>query len=115
MKHIALAVAAIAAVLGLLMLGGATGPDDGGKPSAAALTGFLFKSASGDGKTLKYIEYVPRNLDLSRPAPLVVFLHGSGECGEDGQKQLAIGIGTDLIWHAERWPCIVLIPQKPVQ
>jgi predicted peptidase len=88
-------------------------PADGAVETGQA--GFLFKSATGDGRTITYVEYVPRGLDLSRPAPLVVFLHGSGECGEDGQKQVAVGIGTNIIWHAERWPCIVLIPQKPVQ
>jgi predicted peptidase len=115
MKHAALAVAMVVAVFGFLALGAGLGPGDGGKLGASQQTGFLFKSATGDGKTIKYVEYVPRGLDLSKPAPLVVFLHGSGECGEDGQKQLGVGIGPSIVNGAARWPCIVLIPQKPVQ
>jgi predicted peptidase len=114
MKHIALVVLAVtAAAIGLIVIG-ATGivPD---QKLPAAQRGFLFKSVTVEGKALKYVEYVPRDVDLSGPVPLVVFLHGSGECGGDGQKQMAVGIGTELMWHAERWPCIVLIPQKPVQ
>jgi predicted peptidase len=76
--------------------------------------GFVFDEVGAGGATLKYVAYVPRGYTPDRAWPLVVFLHGSGECGTDGQKQVAQGIGTNILWHADRWPCVVLFPQKPL-
>lgn len=53
---------------------------------------------------------------LSRKAPLVLYLHGSGGLGDDNLKQLAFGniFGTRL-WllpeNQKRFPCYVLAPQ----
>lgn len=47
--------------------------------------------------------------------PLVVFLNGKGECGTDGTRQTAVGFAPAVLQHPERWPCIVLFPQKPDQ
>jgi pimeloyl-ACP methyl ester carboxylesterase len=46
--------------------------------------------------------------------PGVVFLHGAGECGEDGLKPTRVGLGLALLAHPERWPCVVVFPQKPI-
>jgi len=56
---------------------------------------------------------VPDGYDPARPWPLVVFLHGAGECGTDGLKQTQIGLGPALAARPARWPCLVLMPQKP--
>jgi predicted peptidase len=44
-----------------------------------------------------------------------VFLHGSGECGTDGERPTRIGLGPELTAHPRRWPCVVVFPQKPVE
>lgn len=80
---------------------------------AMPITGFLFKSLAHGGKTFNYVVYVPRGYDPAVAMPLVVFLHGSGECGTDGQKHMLVGIGPSLVRNPERWPCLVLMPQKP--
>ncbi|HQT95052.1 MAG TPA: hypothetical protein PK435_10505, partial [Thermoanaerobaculaceae bacterium] len=54
-----------------------------------APTGFLFRSIEHEGRELKYAVYVPRAYDPSRAWPLILFLHGSGESGTDGSRQLA--------------------------
>lgn len=77
---------------------------------------FLDDVRGGDGVVVRTAVYVPRGLDVhdrAAPVPLVVFLHGKGESGTDGQKMLVQGIGTNIFWNAQRWPCIVLFPQKP--
>ena len=87
----------------------------GNAGGAAVSTGFLFKSLAHEGRDLKYAVYVPRGYDPSRPWPLILFLHGSGESGTDGSRQLAQGLPRELVWNPDRWPFIVIIPQKPTQ
>ena len=45
---------------------------------------------------------------------MIVFLHGAGECGVDGAKQSAVGLAPAVLLNSEKWPFIVLMPQKPV-
>lgn len=88
-------------------------------------TGFLFKSITVNDRSYDYIVYVPR--DYARHTsgadansggeagwPFILFLHGMGESGTDGQRQMLVGLGPPLVDKAERWPFIVLMPQKPV-
>jgi len=42
---------------------------------------------------------------------LVVFLHGVGENGTDGERHLAVGLPPYVIAHADRFPAFVLSPQ----
>ncbi len=82
-----------------------------------ATTGFIDRAITVDGTEYKYAIYVPRGADHSRGTarPLVVFLHGSGECGTDGSKQLAVGLAPAIMLEPARWPCIAIFPQKPTQ
>jgi predicted peptidase len=45
--------------------------------------------------------------------PVVLFLHGSGELGDDGQKHLAVGLIPAVTLHPARWPAIIVAPQLP--
>lgn len=77
-----------------------------------ATTGILFFRTDGPS-SIPYAVYVPREYTPDTSWPAVVFLHGSGESGTDGQRQLAQGLGPALLRDAARWPCIVILPQKP--
>jgi predicted peptidase len=78
-------------------------------------TGFLFRPLHPGRGTIPYVLYLPRTYDPSQPWPLILFLHGSGESGTDGSRALAQGLPRELVWNPDRWPFIVLIPQKPSQ
>jgi predicted peptidase len=102
--------------------GAATGGPSGGSPagpsapSAPPAAGLLFSSMMIDGQARPYAIYVPRDYpDSLHRWPLVVFLHGRGECGTDGVRQTAVGLGPALLRAPERWPFLVLMPQKPTQ
>ena len=86
---------------------------------AITQTGFLFRTISvvsnGQSLSSKYAVYVPRWYDGSKPVPLILFLHGRGESGTDGQKTIAQGLGTAILFNEAAWPAIVLFPQKPTQ
>ena len=53
--------------------------------------------AEGEGLTTNYLVYVPQGYDASKPWPLIVFLHGAGERGEDGFKQARVGLGPAIL------------------
>lgn len=81
--------------------------------SVAVPTGFLFRDLKHQEKTYRYIVYVPRNYDPQKEWPVILFLHGMGECGSDGVRQMAQGIGTAIQQNPSKWPFLVVMPQKP--
>ena len=71
-----------------------------------------FKTASGD--SLKYRFLFPDN-DTTRRYPLVIFLHGSGERGDDNEAQLKWGVmnfATEQ--NMKTHPAFVVAPQCPL-
>ena len=67
-----------------------------------------------EGKVLPYRILYPENYDKSKKYPLVLFLHGAGERGNDNEKQLVHG--SKLFLDAEnrkKYPAIVVFPQCP--
>lgn len=76
-------------------------------------TGFINRVAPVDGTLHPYVVYVPRAYDPGKAWPLVVFLHGRGERGRDGLVQTEVGLPSAIRRHAERFPCLVLMPQCP--
>lgn len=66
------------------------------------------------GDTLPYRILFPLNFNPAQKYPLVVFLHGAGERGNDNEVQLANG--GDLFLNPqlrEQFPAIVVFPQCP--
>ena len=76
-------------------------------------TGFINKAMTIDKQSVPYVVYVPRDYDAQKPSPVVLFLHGAGERGDDGLKQSDVGIGRAIRMNPDRFPCIVVFPQCP--
>lgn len=74
-------------------------------------SGFLDRTVRLDGVEYPYVVYVPRH--LSAPAPVVLFLHGIGERGNDGLMQTQGGLARAIRNNPEAWPAIVVMPQAP--
>ncbi|MEP6847045.1 MAG: prolyl oligopeptidase family serine peptidase [Panacibacter sp.] len=71
------------------------------------------KFTNGKGDTLNYRMLYP-DYDTMRKYPLVIFLHGSGERGNDNEAQLKWGVlnfATDQMMAAH--PAVVVAPQCP--
>jgi predicted peptidase len=81
---------------------------------ATMTTGFLFDSVTVDATELPFAVYVPRDYTPDKEWPVIVFLNGRGECGTDGQKHLAVGLGPAIMFDRAAWPFIVVFPQKPL-
>ena len=77
--------------------------------------GFLSRETSLEGApgVVRFVVYVPRRAASAARLPLVVFLHGRGECGNDGLRQMINGVPQRIIREPEKWPSIVVMPQKP--
>src|SRR5215831_8372176 len=62
--------------------------------------------------TLRYRVLFPENFQPKQKYPVVVFLHGSGECGRDNEAQLAHGADVFLKSDVgQKYPAIVIFPQ----
>ena len=72
----------------------------------------VYRSTSGEG--LNYRILYPQNYDAAKKYPVLLFLHGSGERGDDNEKQLVHGATLFLDPdNREKYPAIVLFPQCP--
>jgi predicted peptidase len=76
-------------------------------------TGFLDRSIFIGGTEHRYVVYVPLGYDPLKSWPTILFLHGSGESGTDGLRQLTVGLGPAIMAARDQWPFVVLFPQKP--
>ncbi len=72
------------------------------------------KEYSSKGQTLRYRILYPKDYDRSKKYPLVLFLHGAGERGNDNEKQLTHGAKLFLKDEVRtNFPSIVIFPQCP--
>jgi predicted peptidase len=72
---------------------------------------FLERQVQMDGESYRYRVYLPLHYRRWRSWPVVLFLHGSGERGDDNQQQTKVGIGPSLEKYRDRYRCIVVLPQ----
>ena len=66
--------------------------------------------ANKQGESLAYSWLTPKDYDPSKKYPLVLFLHGAGERGDDGQSHVRVN-GCDKFASPEfmeEYPCFVL-------
>lgn len=78
-----------------------------------AAAAFLARSVTVDGIPRKYQVWLPAAYDASRKWPAILFLHGVGERGSDGDKQLTAGLGRALSECTIDPPAIIVFPQCP--
>ncbi len=84
------------------------------RPGRTPIPPFQHKWFIADGDTLPYRFLEPVRPKTGREYPLILFLHGAGERGNDNEKQLTHG--TYIFQKPENvkdFPCFVLAPQCP--
>ncbi|MEM9374470.1 MAG: prolyl oligopeptidase family serine peptidase [Planctomycetota bacterium] len=65
-----------------------------------------------DGQEYAWSIMIPADVEPGGPA--ILFLHGYGECGTDGKINRTVGLPPAVQANPERWPFVVIVPQKPV-
>jgi predicted peptidase len=91
---------AAAAVLALALL-----------PSCTSRSKFLERSVTLGEHRYKYRVWLPAHYTKLHHWPVIVFLHGSGERGDDNLRQLSLGLGPALEKYGQRYKAIVVFPQ----
>lgn len=89
---------------------GAGDPPPASAPTSAA-SGFIYKTIAFNDVTCAYCVYVPPDYTPDRAWPVILFLHGSGERGDDGFLQTDVGLGRALRRNYRAIPAIVVMPQ----
>jgi acetyl esterase/lipase/prenyltransferase beta subunit len=73
--------------------------------------GFRLRTVQTDTGARKYAVYVPEGYDGTKVYPVIMFLHGSGERGDDGIQQAQVGLGSAIFSRPHGVPALVVFPQ----
>jgi predicted peptidase len=74
-------------------------------------TGFLDRTVTVANAKYKYQVFVPDNWTPNKKWPVILFLHGAGESGDDGLLQTEVGIAAAIRMNRNRFSAIVVMPQ----
>lgn len=81
-------------------------------PATARETGFLNRSVAISGTSYRYQVYVPSQWNKHSTWPVILFLHGAGERGDDGLLQTDVGLGHAIRQNAAAWgQFVIVMPQ----
>jgi predicted peptidase len=79
--------------------------------SCARRSQFLERQITLGEETYRYRVWLPPHYTRVHHWPVVLFLHGSGERGDDNVQQISTGLAPALEHYSERYKCIVVFPQ----
>ena len=74
-------------------------------------TGFIRKVHKGKDSDARYIVFVPPAYKADKDYPVILFLHGAGSTGDDGEKQVKGGLAKAIRDKKQDFPFIVVFPQ----
>jgi predicted peptidase len=80
-------------------------------PASETASGFLYKELALGGVTYAYCVYVPPHHPAGEALPLILFLHGSGERGDDGFHQTEFGLPAAIRRCGVRPRALIVMPQ----
>ena len=82
-------------------------------PAGRDMGEFVKREITVDGATHRYQVFVPARAAGGPKPPVILFLHGTGERGSDGDKPAQVGLGPHVKAHLADFPAIVVFPQAP--
>ncbi len=86
-----------------------------GTPETVAVqpgSGFVEKVYRfSDGSESKYVVFVPRTYAGTKSFPAILYLHGAGSRGTDGQLPIKYGLAKAIRAKREDFPFLVIFPQ----
>jgi predicted peptidase len=84
-----------------------------GRADEPSERGFINKVFKGKDGESKYVVFVPHDYKGDKEYPIILFLHGAGERGEDGLIPVKQGIGSAIKFKDKEktFPFFVVFPQ----
>ena len=79
--------------------------------SCSGRSHFLERRVALGDHAYRYRVWLPAHYTKLRRWPVVLFLHGSGERGDDNLRQITVGLGPALQSFGQRYKCVVVFPQ----
>lgn len=77
----------------------------------SATPGFHLRTVKVGDEERKYTVFLPEGYDGSKRFPVVLFLHGAGERGDDGVRSSQVGLGAIIAGRPADFPLIIVFPQ----
>ena len=74
---------------------------------------FQSRTLTIEGKTFHYRVFVPKGWSRKKPWPVILFLHGAGERGDDNLAQTRVGLGPSILRQQDTFNSIIVMPQCP--
>jgi predicted peptidase len=102
----------------LILCTATLGVNNAGLHAGEGNTGFLDKVHKAKDGDSKYVVFVPHGYKGDKEFPLILFLHGAGERGDDGQRPVMQGIangGIKFKGNEKTFPFFVIFPQCKVK
>jgi predicted peptidase len=81
-------------------------------PAAPRTTGFLLRTFKDEIGNHKYSVFVPHTYTPAKKWPVILFLHGAGERGNDGVLPTQYGLGPLIKLREPSFPFVVVFPQS---
>ena len=79
----------------------------------AGKSAFAERTITDGASSYRYKVFVPANWTAKKKWPVILFLHGAGERGDDNLAQTRIGIGPALEQQNATLKAVVVLPQCP--
>ncbi len=74
---------------------------------------FLSRSVTVNKTVYNYRVFAPKGWTKKKKWPVILFLHGAGERGDDNTAQTRVGIGPAILRQRDSFPFVVVMPQCP--
>lgn len=99
-----------AAILSLVGCNGAR--DDAIKAVGDGPNGFMIQTLTRGDRVRKFGLFVPLAYDAKNAYPVIIFLHGLGEGGDDSHANMRVGLAPFVHDRQDSFPFICIFPQS---
>lgn len=88
-------------------------PSATGQSESSNQKGFVTHTyCDRSGNETKFVVFVPSSYDRAVACPTILFLHGAGQIGSDGQAQVRGGLGDAIRAREGTFPFLTVFPQS---